>query len=134
MKKNKHRKGLTLVELIIAVTVLGIGIAGIITAFTAGFSMSARANYTTIASIEAQLQMESLVGLTEAQLMTAGFTWNNPFQSNYMWVMLDLSSYGATTPMLRQATVYIFRSEAEATANDWFFRHSNILNVTGNIS
>jgi prepilin-type N-terminal cleavage/methylation domain-containing protein len=62
MSKRKLQRGVTLVELLIAVTVLAVSVAGIFTAFGVGFMTSSRAHDMTISSIEAQLQMELLMG------------------------------------------------------------------------
>lgn len=62
--KNKKRSGVTMLELIIAVAVLVFAMAGIATVFHVAFQTSRQSNEITIASIEAQLQMESLIGRT----------------------------------------------------------------------
>ena len=111
---KKHLKGLTLIELTIAVTVLAIGIAGIITVFHVGLSMSATANEITIAGIEAQLQMESLVGRpwigSDTDLPLSGLDqdldsvsppviWNTPFECSVgdLWVRLVYRPHMAST-------------------------------------
>ncbi|MCL2224044.1 MAG: type II secretion system GspH family protein [Defluviitaleaceae bacterium] len=149
--KNKHRKGLTLVELIIAVTMLGIAIAGVVTVFHVGLSTSARANYLTGASIEAQLQMESLMGrFWCADLATEDWGIRLPCSSGDFDVRLEREFYAASIVefctdatccagyedgidegylMLIRVTVYVYRP----SDSDWFFRHSNIINVSGSI-
>lgn len=62
MKKIKPLAGVSLAELIIAVAVLMIAVAAFATAFHVGLRTSAQARDLTVASIEAQMQMESLMG------------------------------------------------------------------------
>ena len=99
--KHKLRKGVTLVELVIAVTVLVVAVSGILTAFNVGFMTSTRAHNITMASIEAQLQMEMLLGRRwdggTLPLASANFstppaplaTWNQSFESNGFFVRLE---------------------------------------------
>ena len=140
--KSKHRKGLTLVELIVAVTILAVALAGIFTVLHVGFSTSARANDLTIASIEAQLWMERLAGLTFDEMNAEIPGWTDithtaTFEgmSDGIWVTLTRAAYDDTdddiNPMLRRITVLIHRSETDSA--DWHFRHSNIFNVDGTI-
>jgi prepilin-type N-terminal cleavage/methylation domain-containing protein len=149
--KSKRRKGFTLVELIVAVTVLVIGIAGVITVYHVGFSTSSRAHELTIAGIEAQLQMEKLVGRkwdTDLELID----WGDAFPHNDLWVVLrydnapgDNNGETEGTPEFiqfsTQVTVYIYTNQndaeadaAEADENDFslfVFRHRNIINISG---
>lgn len=62
LKVKKVHSGVTLVELIIAVAVLIIGLAAVFTAMAAGLRSSTKSHELTVAGIEAQLQMESLIG------------------------------------------------------------------------
>ncbi|MCL2576691.1 MAG: prepilin-type N-terminal cleavage/methylation domain-containing protein [Defluviitaleaceae bacterium] len=158
--KYKHRKGLTLVELIIAVTVLVIGIAGILTVHHVAITTSTRAQSLTVASIEAQLIMESLVGrpwgndpLSDVNLiggcnLWGGADWGERFQSNGLWVRVLETPQQGTHPdaVSIRVTVYIYNTEAGAEAHEiadvnglpdprtWIFRHSNIINVKGTIT
>lgn len=59
---KKSTSGMTLIELMIAMTVLVVGVAGIFTMFSVGFNTGNRAHDISMASIEAQLQFESLRG------------------------------------------------------------------------
>jgi len=146
-RKIKRRLGVTLVELIIAVTVLAIAVAGIVTVFHVGFQTSTRAHDLTIAGIEAQMQMEVLAGRPwigtlgdtfplqyhrddpdgppDTVINTVGWCsddtpnvyvgWNEPFESNGLWVKLvpdayqahgNHSIYGMTSPLLSDGIIF----------------------------
>lgn len=60
VKRNKTRRGFTLVEVIIALVILGIGLVGVIQLFPMGLRSSARAESGTRAAILAQQIMEGL--------------------------------------------------------------------------
>lgn len=113
--KKKIRAGLTLLELLIAVTVLGVGIAGVFTVFTVGFNASIRANDISMAGIEAQLQMERLMGrpwFVEPAMLPApmaplssfpplssvdsGIEWGEVFESNGFWIRLEFEGVSAS--------------------------------------
>lgn len=113
--KNKKYAGLTLVELIIAVGILTFGVSGVVTVLHVGFRQSRIANQVTQASIEAQLQMESLVGrrwmhpdINMFPLNLTGVTpalvgwdgtayvgFNTPFQRNDFWIVLKYEPVAA---------------------------------------
>jgi prepilin-type N-terminal cleavage/methylation domain-containing protein len=152
--KRKQRKGLTLVELIIAVTVLAIAVAGTVTIFHVGFDASRRANDVTIASIEAQLWMERMVGLTLTQMLAEMKAVHDPADWGAVFPSHgNVGDYGILithgnapdvdallNDILRQITVYVYRpgelnTGTAANPENWIFRHGNILNVdpTGSI-
>jgi prepilin-type N-terminal cleavage/methylation domain-containing protein len=62
MKKLLTKKGFTLIELVIAVAVLAMTAGALFGTFSFGLTQSFRASRYHAASIEAQLQMERLVG------------------------------------------------------------------------
>jgi len=60
MKKSKA--GLSLIELIIAMALISIAFGGLMTFFVVGLNMSRHGQRLDMANIEAQVQMEQLIG------------------------------------------------------------------------
>lgn len=151
IRNIKPRAGLTLVELVIAVTVLVIAMGGIFTAIHVGFMTSARANDLTGASIEAQLQMESLMGRWWVDPVNPTFSlstnpgplgqpWNAPFPSTCGDFVVRLTAvpegFIGLDIMSITATVFIYNTMDDANdhaadPNDetWIIRQRNIISV-----
>jgi hypothetical protein len=95
-----------------------------------------------MAGIEAQLWMERLVGLFEAEMdAEIGAAPHNgtrsldefnlspfPSPSGDFWMSIVIADNADGLGNLRDVTVFVHRTN---DPDDWFFRHSNILNVTG---
>jgi type II secretory pathway pseudopilin PulG len=84
IKKNKKVLGFTLIELVIAVGVLALATGALFGTFAFGMQQSFRASRRTAASIEAQLQMERIVGRSMDclnDLTAGGIPWGSNMPS-----------------------------------------------------
>jgi len=66
--QKKKNAGLTLLELIVAVAVLTVVTGPLIVVFNQGIERSVQSHILTMANIEAQMQMEQLIGLDWVEL------------------------------------------------------------------
>ena len=88
-KLARSEAGMTLVELLIAMVVMSIGVAGIVAGFSSGIFTTVRAARASTAGVLADQQMENFRGQTWANLFTA----STPMDATYTG---DASAYDAT--------------------------------------
>ncbi|MCL2816471.1 MAG: prepilin-type N-terminal cleavage/methylation domain-containing protein [Oscillospiraceae bacterium] len=123
-KLNKSKKsGVTLTELIIAMAIFAMVTAPIIGMFTYSTRLSASAYKMTMASIIAQMKMEELIGLTDAEL-TAELTIERKEEGIFFYEIAEGSPTGF--PKLREITVKVYDSKTGGNLLQIF---TNIINT-----
>ena len=134
----KMKSGFTLLELIIAMAVLAIASTALLVMFTGGLQESTRSHVFTMASIEAQMQMEQIVGRRWVDDLEH-LDWLNEFDSNGFTIRLEYcNNLGGNSlfrndnpndPILLDVTVVVITGHRLIPE----VRHRNILIVSNSI-
>ncbi len=134
--KNKQmpQQGLTLIELVIAVTILAI-VAGPVLLLTTQMATNTRiASDITVATYTAQLQMESLKGLSRAELTAANAApvqTKNDFQVDEIVKPIPVSATDSTPSDLVNVTIRVWtKNETNPRPDNVLYTVTGVLHVT----
>jgi len=136
--KKKTKRGVSLAELIIAVSVLVIAGTGLFIAFAAGLQQSTNAHIITMAGIEAQLQVEQLLGRPwtgDLQHINWG---GNRIPSNGFYICLSrpnpsfpsTCAFAEPNPRVLGVIIRVYADNDPLNTN-YLIEHSHILDVYG---
>lgn len=128
----KNNSGFTLLELIVSVAVLAVVSTALFAMFTAGLRQSVQNHLFTMASIEAQMQMEQLIGRMWVNDLEHE-DWNTLNPSNDFHVRLEYEvsqSLANGTPVLIEVTVTVYRDTTPPVS---ITSHRNMLIVNNQI-
>ncbi len=95
--RTDKEKGFTLVELLVAISILTVGLLALATMLTVGMSGNRRANLVTVESAVAYSIMDEII---------ARDTWDSLFDTDQTGVVYDLDVDTAATTRTVQRTTY----------------------------
>jgi prepilin-type N-terminal cleavage/methylation domain-containing protein len=127
----RHEDGFGLVELLIAMTVLAIGLLALVAAFSSGYVALNRANTVGSASVIADKQMETFRAMTFATVKT------QPADSGWVSVVgpdgktYDLRTTVAAQTVSNGRSVELVDVYVRQAGKDWVHQQSTFDQLTG---
>lgn len=111
MSSNKQKSGFSLLELLVAISLLMVITVPILGMFVTSTRIASASYKTTIASLTAQMRVEELVGLTRDEL-DGKISSGDDVETNYgFWVTVDIDFDYEGFTQLAEATVSVFDTD-----------------------
>lgn len=142
--KHKKRKGVTLLELMVAVAILSMAVIPVMAMLVGSVRANMQSHRITIAIFIAQQAVEEFVGRTwEGDTGLSSHSWNTPLPeaAGNLGNFYVVSTYRRNTPStpiaaphplhstnLMEVTVHVYDSASPATRS-LLARHSHIINI-----